>query len=685
MDETSSRDGAVKETRMPPKVKQACMDCKRRKVRCDGKLPCHYCKWYKHPERCFYAQQTKRQNLTRKSFDALRLRLDRATSILDRLFPCTDLDALLPLTRDALIDLLHPSRWDGSLLSSDSHSNASLHQSVPANHPTELTNFSNDGRSGTFEYDEPVNSLAGTETGAVADDVNSLSLRPDRGSSYLGASSAAAGLRVLLKIAPDTIFSRQDSIRGGAGAPSLAQSCRSSTVPLRVDRDHRELIDNYFTHVHPVTPILDEAAFREKFSSGKCQNPAWLALLNMVFALGTIAATTSESNDDIYYYNVAKSYIGFDSFGSGHLETLQALTLMAGWYLHYRNRPNMASAILGAVFRMAYALGLHRELPGGDEKKRELRRRIWWSLVVLDTNESTTLGRVSNGPVFNFAVNTPRNIDDESGETVSGPTVYSMLIADIEFSRLASRIQERLIASPLLPFSEMLTLDAHLVCWHESLPSYLRAPNPCPKWLVQPRASSKWRYQNFRIILHRPILLDAVLRRVGFQELDADQKVCVRKCQSLARTAIDSIGSEWSENQFSGWPAVWYLFQACMIPLLCLYSFKDDAHHVDDWNQQVQKSIDLLREMGPWSVAAKRSCELISMLYDTYKETLKADAHPAEAARPIPELFFAPEVSSPLPDSTGWSGWSLWGGLFDSAEPNFPELGFGMDGLDFLG
>lgn len=416
MDENSSPDVTTK-ARMPPKVKQACTDCKRRKVRCDGKLPCHYCKWYKHPERCYYAQQTKRQNLTRKSFDALRLRLDRASSILDRLFPCTDLDSLSTLSRDALIDLLQPSRWQGSRFPPDSHSNPSSQRSTQASNPSELPDFSNDGRSGTFEYDEPVNSLAGTEAVAVADDVNSLSLRRDRGSSYLGASSAAAGLRVLLKIAPDTIFARQESMKGGAGVPSLAQPCRSSNVPLRVARDHRELIDNYFTHVHPVTPILEEAAFRETFESGKCQDPAWFALLNMVFALGTIAATTSDSNDDIYYYNVAKSYIGFDSFGSGHLETLQALILIAGWYLHYRNRPNMASAILGAVFRMAYALGLHRELPCGEgtpnAKQRELRRRIWWSLVVLDTNETTTFGRISNRPIFEFAVNLPRNIDDK--------------------------------------------------------------------------------------------------------------------------------------------------------------------------------------------------------------------------------------------------------------------------------
>jgi hypothetical protein len=322
----------------------------------------------------------------------MRSQLEQRTSILDRLFPYTDLDSLLPLSRDALIDLLHSTQWDTS------------NQTTPQDR---LPSSRSDHRQlDTFEYDEPLSTLEGTEVAVVADDVNSLSLRRDRHSSYLGPSSAAAGLRVLLKIVPESIFGRHD------GTQTTAER-RQTVENLRVIRDPNQLVDSYFAYVHPVTPILDEAAFRATFTSGRCQDPAWLALLNMVFALGTIAMTTSDSNDDIYYYNIAKSYVGFDGFGSGHLETLQALMLMAGWYLHYRNRPNMASAILGAVFRMAYAVGLHREWPGNDEKQAEQRRRIWWSLVVFDIGESITFGRVASGHLFNLSVNVPRNIDDK--------------------------------------------------------------------------------------------------------------------------------------------------------------------------------------------------------------------------------------------------------------------------------
>ena len=48
------------------------------------------------------------------------------------------------------------------------------------------------------------------------------------------------------------------------------------------------------------------------------------------------------------------------SFGSGHIYTVQTLALYGGWLLHYLNKPNTASAVMGATFRMAFAMGLHR-------------------------------------------------------------------------------------------------------------------------------------------------------------------------------------------------------------------------------------------------------------------------------------------------------------------------------------
>jgi hypothetical protein len=315
------------------------------------------------------------------------------------------LDELIPLSREALLALLHNAQSGAS---------STLGSSLPPG--SAYISFAHKSPE-AFEYNESVEDLEGTE--AVADDVNALSLRPDRTSSYVGASSATAGLRVLLKIVPDfKSFKSKSRLQLDESAPEFGAPGQVNWPgpAAKAPRDRRSLVDAYFRCIHPTTPILDQALFLATFESKERKDPAWLSLLHMVLALGVIAYTTSDSSEDIYYYKIAKSHVSLDSFGSGHIETLQALALMAGWYLHYRNRPNMASAIMGAVFRMAHALGLHKELPGEetnqDKHKRELRRRIWWSLVVLDTGEGSTLGRVSNTNMFDSEVKIPRNIDD---------------------------------------------------------------------------------------------------------------------------------------------------------------------------------------------------------------------------------------------------------------------------------
>lgn len=348
--------------------------------------------------------------------------MNDATGVLGRLFPKSTLDDLIPLSREALEALLNESHAGAHGPSAAATSTAGGSSLSPQS--ARVSGYSQ-STGGAFEYYESGENLEGAE--AVADDVNALSLRQGRTSSYVGPSSATSGLRALLKIASDfrlarpeqgnpqesSVYPRPSPIQVAEPAAELA------TEPAAVARvvcSPQRLVDAYFYHIHPSTPILDERYFRSTFESNERDDSAWLALLHMVFALGTIACTKSDSNEDIYHYKIAKSHLGLDSFGSGHIETLQALILMAGWYLQYRNRPNMASAIMGAIFRMANALSLHRELPGEEtphnRRERELRRRIWWSIVVLDAGEATTLGRVANTNLFDLKVKPPRNIDD---------------------------------------------------------------------------------------------------------------------------------------------------------------------------------------------------------------------------------------------------------------------------------
>jgi hypothetical protein len=241
-----------------------------------------------------------------------------------------------------------------------------------------------------------------------SDDVNALSLSVDRQSSYLGASSIKAALLVMLKVAPalrsflaPAVPSTRSSLQVSVPTPRAAPS--KAAPQTHWSSEGQTLIDAYFNRVQLFVPMIDEPSFRATYLSSQRHDAPWLALLNMVLAMGSIAANKSDDYTHLIFYGRAKEQLGLDSFGSGHLEALQALSLMGGYYLHYINRPNMANAITGAALRMACALGLHREPlveHKGDEESTILpviRRTTWWSLFCLDTWASTTLGRPSLG------------------------------------------------------------------------------------------------------------------------------------------------------------------------------------------------------------------------------------------------------------------------------------------------
>lgn len=262
-----------------------------------------------------------------------------------------------------------------------------------------------------------------------------------------------------------------------------------------------------------------------------------------------------------------------------------------------------------------------------------------------------------------------------------------MLLAEIDFSKQASKIQDRLISDSNLNFAETVTLDAHLTYWFDTLPSFLRAGDDSSASLLQPGLSLKWKYQNLRIILYRFTLTEATLRRVTFEDLNSEQKVCVRKCQSLAGEAINNIAAEWTENQYSGWPAVWYLFQACTIPLLSLYGMDSDAQQIQTWNRQVQQAIQLFKDMASWSIAAKQTHEVISFLYETYRENKGAHEYLLKIPSTVVRNGSLNHTQTRLPPSFNQIPveWPAWDDIINvpglesqiSAFPNLnlPELG----------
>jgi hypothetical protein len=132
------------------------------------------------------------------------------------------------------------------------------------------------------------------------------------------------------------------------------------------------------------------------------------------------------------------------------------------------------------------------------------------------------------------------------------------LIHNTSFCKLATAIQDKISASPLIPFDDLVQFDAALVQWWEDLPSMLTKDpeSSIPSFLRVPRLVMKWRYQNQRIILNRPYLLSSALRKIPYESLGVEEKLAVGKCRIVAAKTIEDISKECKEDVISGWNGV---------------------------------------------------------------------------------------------------------------------------------
>lgn len=444
-----------------------------------------------------------------------------------------------------------------------------------------------------------------------------------------------------------------------------------------------------------VMPMIDEDNFWHTYLYGQRTDPPWLALLNMVLAFGSLAESTCEKEEHIAYFLRSRSFLDLESFGSGNILVLQTLGLMNGYYLHWLNRPNEANSLMGATMRMATALGLHREyseVRSGPTNDRvinqvpvEIRRRTWWSLFCLDTWAYMSMGRPSLGRISpGVTVESPKIPEQMNNAQYLASLRLLPIIHNITFCKLATKIQDKLASQPLLRPDELFGLDAELVRWHEDLPPILQAvpdqprqkertnstqhagrkqatpsassasnSNPfdfsqplerdntsCPEVLKTPRAIMHWRYMTLRMLMHRPYLLAAALRRASYTNMTADERIAVSKCRIIAGQSIDDIDATCQDDLIAGWNAVWIMYQAVMVPLVSLFSYlcspaaysnkespgrlSTDAptgtdEDADKWRNQIEKAMTFFDRMQRYSVAARKSKDVVTRLYDASK------------------------------------------------------------------
>ncbi|OAL17361.1 hypothetical protein AYO22_11728 [Fonsecaea multimorphosa] len=188
------------------------------------------------------------------------------------------------------------------------------------------------------------------------------------------------------------------------GAEDLQYLNAKGAFDLPNRRLQEEMVDAFFTWVHPLLPVLNRTSFLKDFRNNK---PLSLLLLFAVFTAGCKGCRNpllmdkwgTNISSGRYYYNVTKTLLN-TNYEPDKLIQIQALLLITWWWDKKDDGgQNMRGCAVNAL-NMAECIGMNRwdQYPRSDRVETGLWKRVWWGCIVRDCMASTAHGlpRASN-------------------------------------------------------------------------------------------------------------------------------------------------------------------------------------------------------------------------------------------------------------------------------------------------
>ncbi|KAL1618804.1 hypothetical protein SLS56_010363 [Neofusicoccum ribis] len=459
---------------------------------------------------------------------------------------------------------------------------------------------------------------------------------------YLGVASGASFLRLTeLGQLPSDIQADDAALFSTGGRNSPAPMPQQIPPPSRLDT----FIDDYFSLYHPSYSIIHEATFRAEYMEVIPRPPGtlWHVLLYAISALGACTSGSYPPGTDVALFEAAKSRLSFDILETGSMMLVQVLALMAN-YVQKANKPNSGYNYLGLAKRVAVGIGLHKEYSDWAVTpwQIEMRRRVWWCLVIFDVGASITFSRPIELPT-GIDIGLPQNFRDtdltratsrfpaEANET----TVYTNLRCQALFDLAIKDIYSALISSPYPSADTLLSLDdSHISRWAADLPPHFRAAAPQPAKFATAHAILHLRHRNFQIIMYRPFVIRSAIQRsgsgsgAGDEPADSSSPIAhaIRRCLAAAETTIATVSALWLDDDDGGggggggartpmacWYGIYFLFQAVSIPLVSLRD-EPGAAGAAAWRAQVRRAARALAEMAGVNATAGRCLRVVGRM-----------------------------------------------------------------------
>ncbi|KAJ3494209.1 hypothetical protein NLG97_g4231 [Lecanicillium saksenae] len=370
-----------------------------------------------------------------------------------------------------------------------------------------------------------------------------MSIDQPHSSRYLGQGSDTQFLNLaansLGAFSPAEDTERENTESGGGDEVPAPRKPLPTWTRMMPSWDVVETyLDAYFTTVHIAYPFLPRSHFIRKFKDAQCGDcggnqltAAWYALFYGVLAIGALhdhllpQPSSSPSNLHEQYFQQSIHLTDINRLEASAVQV--SVLLLQCLYLLAVSRTDKCWITLGIAVRLAQALGLHMDFAGGTRswsyllpvsQRIEIRRRVWYSLYVMDRLLALQAGRPPAIADGGFGIPLPSNLDDNKHDweidtpfpSSNEPSLGVYFLHVIELSRLSGDVVQRLnegIKTTNVRLAEARQLEAEFSAWKHKLPRYLRFDlvhvfDKSPHFKRQ-RNMLAIQYHHLRALLHR--------------------------------------------------------------------------------------------------------------------------------------------------------------------------------------
>ncbi|KAI1810912.1 hypothetical protein GGS20DRAFT_145013 [Poronia punctata] len=645
----TSRPGPSLPPQQRRRVTRACDECRRKKIKCDGKQPCTHCQVYSYE--CTYDKPSnRRRNPAPQYIEALENKLSRAETLLRKFMPDVDLnDPNLDPSVQQEFRMREQARQKAAAAQKKDQAKATssdgqLQSMVSSVGQLDLSESGDYDFHGTSSGSVFLKQMKKHFRALLGKDYQIPFLpRPPRPSGMLSLDSPRPSPSSPWAATPGPAYSLPPKARAIA---LCSESLDNATCLLRIV--HKP------SFYHMLDTLYDKSS--DEYGTEDKRN---LALLYSAMALGCMYNVPDDRATDpspykisideaLNYYTSAKSLIQ-DITDCRDLTSLQALLFMI-LFLQSISNLSACYGFVGIALRSALRMGLHRHFPHLklDPVEAETRRRVFYICRQMDTYVSALLGfpLLLNDDDIDQLLPTPVDDDFITREGINTPppgtpSYIEAFNAHVKLMDILSKVVKHIYplkrvdpkaadadesqnASYMVSYARIKEMEEELQQWNEQLPFAWR-PNPVGTVeVVRIRNLLRFAFAHVQMVLYRPFLHYVSPRFCAGKDISERAYACGAAYITVARNIIH-IGTE-MRKQVSLVGPYWFTLFSEFFAIISLVFFvleNQDKAGVKDILADALAGKNMIGELAAKSSVAEGISGVLETLFDQLPAKLK--------------------------------------------------------------